>query len=207
MSEAPQVDVTQARTFVSELVGNAEAVKTMKDEDVVKEFTRVSGAISKHGYARPAEPPKEYKLTLPEKSALQQGDVEGIVAYAKEQKLSAAEAQRLVDRLHADRLAQGEGLKTRMATREKEWLKAFEQDKEFGGEKLAASTKAAQAVIDEFGDEELRAVFKETGYHHNPAVRRFLTKLGIAMAEDRPNKGGGGGGDNKDPVKVLYGGT
>jgi hypothetical protein len=202
----PKVDVAVARTFLNDFVP-ADTVKTMKDEDVVKTYTQYETGIKKHGYAKPAEPPKEYKLQLPEGTTLTSKDVDAVVSFAKEKKLSVEAAQLILNTRHETLKGHGESLKATIEQRTKEWQKATNEDKEFGGDKLAASTKVANAVLDEFGDDEFRKVLTETGYHAHPAVRRFLAKVGIAMAEDKPGGGAGGGGEKKDAVAVLYDNT
>lgn len=213
----PAVKPEDARTFLSEFGHNADALKGMKDEDVVKLHGQVStnytkrvqtetAAAQEKAKAAAIEAAKGLKLELPKDSKLVQADVDRVAAIARERGLSKEQAEVMLktqsDAVEAYEARLQEGFKAKRA----EWVKTVQDDKDLGGANLAATQKNAQRVIDTFMDTELRTFLKDSGYGDHPFMVRFLNKVGKAMAEDKAlGGGGGGGGGNKSPADVLYG--
>lgn len=221
-AEPPAVKPEDARTFLVELGHNPEALKTAKDDDVVKTYKTVNENVSKRTAATlKAEQEKatkaqtealaanktkwekgEHKLEVPkEKTLLTQADADEIAATAREQGLSIDQAKQA---LQARDVAYQTALKRQVAMSEQqrgEWVKTLEADPE-----LATMQKNSLRAIDKFMPQELRDKLKATGFGDYPPLVKFLSAVGAAMGEDSGAGGkGGGGGEKKDAASVLYG--
>jgi hypothetical protein len=72
-----------------------------------------------------------------------------------------------------------------------EWRKSAKADKEIGGEKFTENLKVAESALKQFGDTDLRALFKSPSPENpaglaignHPAMLRFLNRVGKAIAE------------------------
>ena len=124
------------------------------------------------------KPPEKYDLQVPDDSLLDESAVERIAAEAKKHGLSQDDAQDLLQR--TDRIAEED-----RDARERVWRSQVTDDKELGGDNLSKTTTLAQAAIERFGSDELRATLEATGYGSHPAVIRFLRDIGRAMSEDK----------------------
>jgi hypothetical protein len=133
--------------------------------------------------AKPAEPakpvaPEKYDLKLPEDSLLEAQHVDKIKALAKQNGLSNADAQALLDSEHNSVVTYIEEKKT-------VWLKQVTEDKEIGGDNLNRNVELAHRVLEKHGTAELKNELNRTGYGNHPELVRFLVRLGKASGEDQ----------------------
>ena len=71
------------------------------------------------------------------------------------------------------------------------WRQSAKADKEIGGEKFAENLKVAENALKQFGDPDLRALFKSPSPENpgglavgnHPAMLRFLNRVGKAIAD------------------------
>lgn len=208
----------EARTFLTEFGHSADALKGMKDEDVVKLHGTVSQRLSKEKppakddaaaqAAAAAAKASEVKVTLPEKSLLTKEDGDRIAAYAKEQKLD----QKAVDML----IRTENEATTRFLTKQmnehnnniKKWQETVKTDPVLGGDKLVETQRIAGLAIDRFvkTNPELATLMREGGYGDHPAVVKLWVAIGTAMGEDKGLQGKGpGSGEKKTAEQILYG--
>lgn len=161
--------------------------------------------------------PETYDLKVPD--GTDASVVERTVALARELGLDNAAAQKLADReveTHtANRTATEEAQKTFLKAYEPggtEWVKQDAAwraealaDPVIGGspEKLATSVELAQQALNKYGTNDLREQLKVTGFGSNPAVIKFLAKIGKAAAESPPVIGLNGKSGEKIPTAVL----
>lgn len=203
------VEPAAARTFLTEFGHNADALKTMPDPDVVKLHSTVAASIGKHA-PKPKEETGEVTLKLPEKTLLQAADVDRIKAYAKENKISQKEAERILNVEH--------DASTRFVQQQvdihsknlKDWHDTVTNDPEMGGANLVETQRLAALSIDRFvkPNAALATLMRDSGYGQHPAVVKLWRDIGKAMAEDAGLRGKGpGAGDKKDAATVLYGET
>lgn len=80
------------------------------------------------------------------------------------------------------------------------WVAEIRKDPELGGEKLQASTMAAQAAVRRFGGPDLRKFLADHGIGNAPPLVRAFAKIGLAMGEDTTGSGVGAGGGKPKPV-------
>lgn len=203
--------VTAARTYLADFV-DAEPLKAMKDEDVVKQHTRYTAAFDKHTKAgaektkaEAIEKAKGIKLELPKDSLLTQPEIDKIAATARERGLSLEQANELV-------ASQNEAVKAHVARQvesstkqREEWVKTVQNDPDLGGAKLTVTQRNSQRAIDTFLDADVRKFLRESGFGDHPGLVRALAKIGAAMSEDGRVGGDPGSGGKKTAEQVLYG--
>lgn len=141
----------------------------------------------------------EYKFDMPEGVELDQGDLAKFTDVAKELKLPADAAKKLVDIAAAREVARAEAF----AKQVEAWGNEVKADPELGKpENLALAKK----FVDTFGDDGLRDLLNSTGMGNHPAVVRALFKAGKAISEDTFVAGrSGGNAPPRDHASILYG--
>lgn len=128
--------------------------------------------------AEPAE--VEYAFTTPEGvESLDPKRLEAFTALAKELKLPADAAQRVVDMAAAEAKAAADAHVTLVQS----WADAVKADKVLGGDNLTASSVIARKAID-LGPPELKALLNSTGLGNHPAVFKWAHAVGVALSED-----------------------
>lgn len=209
---ANAVKPEEARTFVADFV-EPDALKAMKDEDVVKAHSKYKGAVDKitktsseKAKVEAIEKAKNLKLELPKDSKLHATDADAVLAYAREHGLSEEHAKAVLNHRN-DAVAKHEARqKANTEAKAAEWVKTVSEDPDLGGAKLVETQRQAQLAIDKFMPQPLRDMLRETKLGDHPEVVRFLRNVGATLKEDSPpNLGGGQGGGKKSAEDVLYG--
>lgn len=144
--------------------------------------------------AQPAAPaaaspvvPARYELTLPERSVLDQADVDRVTALAKEKQWSNEQAQAALDEM-------AEGLSTQHTTLRRE----LEADGEVGGAHLERAQLLATRVLDRFLPashplgQRFRLDLNKSGHGNYLPLVTLLARIGKAMSEDQPGAGAQG---------------
>lgn len=143
----------------------------------------------------------EYKFEAPEGVELNQDDLAEFTAIAKELKLPADGAKKLVDIAAKREIARAEAF----AKQVEEWGNSVKADKELGTPEALATAKK---TIDTFGTPELRDLLNSTGMGNHPEVIRLALKIGKAISEDTIVSGRGDGKTPpRDTASILYGNT
>ena len=129
----------------------------------------------------PAPPAEiDYTFTTPEGATpLDAKRVEAFTALAKEMKLPADAAQRVVDMAVQEAQAAAEAHTALVQS----WADEVKADKTLGGDNLTASAVIARKAID-LGPPELKALLNSTGLGNHPAVFRWAHAIGLALSED-----------------------
>ena len=123
---------------------------------------------------------------------------------AKELNLTQDQAQKLVTLQSEHVLALQKQADEQYAQTQKQWVDELKSDKELGGDKFDASLEVAKRPITKFGDDAFRSVLEESGLGNNPAVFKFMHKLGVAMGEDSAGMPSGGGSQDKSAADLLF---
>ena len=128
-----------------------------------------------------------------------------LVEIAKSYGISPENAQKLVADTHARQVAaQSEDAAAR-AKVDAENLDAIRADKDFGGEKMAASLQRAQQVVDKLEARVPGLKAKLEGAMNDPVVVRLFNILGEGNREDTFAAGGGNAsGAPKSLADLLY---
>lgn len=143
-----------------------------------------SGQANAQPSAAPAQPQPatepDYKFEMPEGVELDESGVAEFTTIAKELKLPADAAKKLValevKRVQAQQQAH--------ATLVESWAEQVKADKDLGGEKLQENLAVARKAIDEFGSPELKELLNSTGLGNHPEVVKLAFKIGKAISED-----------------------
>lgn len=127
---------------------------------------------------------------------------------AKELNLSQAQAQKLADMGASITQKQAGQTSALLEQARIEWTNNAKNDKEFGGEALAANMAVARKAMDEFGTPELKSLLNESGLGNHPEIIRAFYRAGKAISED--TFVGGGTSASKQPktdADVFYSST
>lgn len=141
----------------------------------------------------------EYKFDMPEGVELDQDDLAKFTDVAKELKLPADAAKKLVDLAAQREVARVQAFVEQV----KSWETEVKADPELGKpENLAIAKK----TIDTFGSPELISLLKTTGMGNHPELVRLALKIGKAISEDTFVAGRNNGTPPpRDAASVLYG--
>jgi hypothetical protein len=122
--------------------------------------------------------------------------------------LTAAAAQKLLDDTHANQVKGRADADAALAKQKAEWHDAIKADKEYGGDKFAASLQRAQKVVGEIDAKiapGLKQILDDSGYGEHPAVVRLFNYLGRENREDTFSGGTVGSAPGaKSLTELLY---
>lgn len=114
--------------------------------------------------------------------------VADFAAVAKELGLSQEKAQKMfgVMRPAADKYVREEHMK-----RVEGWVKASQEDKEFGGSGFKANLGVAAKAYKEFATPELRQLLDQSGLGNHPEMIRLFYRIGQKVSQDTGVTGAG----------------
>jgi hypothetical protein len=144
--------------------------------------------------------PEKYSLTLPEGGLLDQEDLTALETLARTKNLTNEQAQAALTEHNDALVAQGA-----------RFLEATNAHPEIGGAKLEAAQVNATRALDRFlpattpEGAALRSALNKTGYGNHPSLVLLLSRIGKAMAEDRPLGSGDTGGATRTVEQLFYG--
>lgn len=166
-------DTQDAGTATHDAGGTQNADQTTATADTTQ--ATQTGDASKDTTTAGAE--AEYKFEMPEGVELNQEDLAKFTDVAKELKLPADAAKKLVDLAAAREVARANAF----AKQVEDWGNQVKADPELGKPENLAAAKNA---IDTFGTPELRDLLNSTGMGNHPEVVRLAVKIGKAISED-----------------------
>jgi hypothetical protein len=169
----------------------SETADTGKTETVAAEGDKSDGKADTKEAAKgdekkpDAKAPTDIEVKFPDGWETDNEALAKFKPLAKDLGLDSAKAQKLVD-LFVDATSKaGEARQAKNEATLDGWLKDAKADKDIGGAKWDGTVANVRRVVREFGDDQLRSLFNDTGIGDHPAVLRFLNKLGSRMAEDK----------------------
>lgn len=188
---------------------DAAAAKAATDQAAADKVT-TDAAAAKKAADDAAKPIAYDTVKLADGSLLDKSDLEKVIAYATEKKLTPEQA--------ADLLTQREQAATDLTARQTEsfkkqidqWASDVKSDKDLGGANFDATLADVKLAMDKFAPEgsTFRKIVNESGYGNHPEFVRFVAAIGKAMKEDKGlgNAGGGGNTNNNDKPnhEVFY---
>lgn len=141
-----------------------------------------------------------YEYQMPEGMALDKSAADALTAFAKEQGIKPAEAQKLA------------AIGAQMVQRQQEahaqtvstWIEQVKTDKEIGGDKFDASLATSRVAMETFGTPELKDVLNATGLGNHPAIVKFFYQVGKRVSQDEHVSGKGGPSGEKDVAKIMF---
>lgn len=128
--------------------------------------------------------PDKYEFDCPEGVSIDETAVEEITPILKELKCDAKTAQKLAD-LHFKQLkAVIDKQNAEFDNTKKEWAKQLKTDSEIGGPDLNNNITYGVRLLNKFGSQDLKTLLVDTGLDRNPAMVKFLVKVGKELGED-----------------------
>lgn len=171
---------------------NPNSTESTQDDSILGEDPKKDGGSSILGDDA-AEDDSEEKLgapekyeafSLPENVTFDQEVLTSFEGLARKHGLSQKAAQEFVDLAINNENRNVETFKEQHATLMSEWTSAIKNDPEFGGVKFKETQERARRVIRKFGNDDLRASLKASGYGNNPELIKIFAKIDRAMGED-----------------------
>ncbi len=198
--EAPKATAPAVEAAPKSLLADEPAAKTGEAAPVADP--------AKTGEAAPAAP-EQLTLAAPKDSPLASTTVEKLTAWAREAKIPQAEAQKLVEALHAESVAGATAAKAKAEgdykALYKTWGDELRADKEIGGDQLAPSLAQAKRTLRVFATPEERAFLEATPFGNHPVLVKILARAGAKLSEDGYIGGAGNPAPPKTPAQVAYG--
>lgn len=145
-----------------------------------------------------------YDFSLPEGMAIDEKLAEAMSPVLKDIGLTRGQAQALAGALAAHRQAEAANGSREWADIQTGWVNSAKKDAEIGGARWDTSVATAQGALARFGTPGLKAFLTESGGGNHPEVIRFMARVGNAIAEDRPESGGAGGGRPREAAHLLF---
>ena len=145
-------------------------------------------------------PEGDYEFTMPEGVELNKELAEFATPILKEYNITQAQAQAMTEILVKQNQQQMENWQNTRA----EWAESTKNHPEFGGEHFEANVKAANALIDKFGDDDFKELLQTSGAGNHPALFSFMTRLSKSISDDVP-EGGEAASTQKSDADILYG--
>ncbi len=151
--------------------------------------------------AKPVVPDK-YELKLPENSPLNASHLDALASLAKEQGLSQAQAQAMLERDSASATAGVEFMRAKAEQMSKQWLEEAKADPDFGGAKFEENVSLASRALDElFPGVEIRKFMDVSGLGNHPSMLKGFAKIGRML---HPEKIIGNGAQPPDRAPLKH---
>lgn len=149
--------------------------------------------------AKTTDTPIEYSFKLPDGMELDKAAADEFVAFAKELKLPADQAQKVVDIAVRREQARIDQHKATVA----QWALDVKNDKEIGGDKLTENLAIAKKAF-ALGPPELKEYLDTSGLGNHPALIKWALKVGKALSEDRFVGGVTAPAEQRSQADILY---
>jgi len=159
--------------------------------------------------AKAGEVPEKYHLKLPDGVLIDEPMMTEFTAWAKDNKLTNAEAQRAAE-MHLKAVGVFASRQSaELAAQQRAWVDEIRNDREVGGAKIDETVAAARKVLDVFGTPQevarLKADLQRTGMGNHPILIKGFRLFAQFVGDDKVIIGAPKPSGPKDPVSVLYG--
>ncbi len=154
-----------------------------------------------------AEAPKtDWKLTAPEGVTLAAEEVGAIEAFAKENGLSQAQAEKVLARDVASRAAADAARETQATTIGETWRQEAEKHPEIGGPKLAAAVENAKRALAQYATPEERKAIADSPFANNPMFIAIMSRAAAGIRTEDTVLSGGSASKavELNPAKIMY---
>lgn len=162
--------------------------------------------------SKAADKPEEKKTTevtfdlkLPEGALLKPEYVDQMTTFAKEQGLSNAQAQSILERDAALAANTEKAQQEQLESIKDSWRQKASEDKEIGGTHFKENVENAYRALNAYGSQEFKDALNSTGFGNHPELIRVFSRIGKAMAEDKFVHSKGQSVSGTDHAKALYG--
>jgi len=176
----------------------AEGADVKPDEEEVKEEDQKDADQSEESTEQAEEQeetteekkPEELELSLSKDSPLDQGFIDGVAEFAKENELSNEDAQQILTHKEDAVLDYIEDGKVKLNSQADVWLKEIKSDPVLGGDNFEKSQQMALKPLNdprfvrEEDKQEMNKFLADTRIVDNPLVFRLFNSVGMAMSDD-----------------------
>lgn len=148
--------------------------------------------------------PEKYEFKL-EQSPLDKSYLESFQTYAKEQKMTQDQAQKLLER---ESFAVNEYLNKQNAEFEKtqsQWVEAIKQDQEIGGDNFNKNIELAHRALKKYGTPQFIQDLEQSGFGNHPELVRIFARIGKSIGEDSMISTNTNTGGKKSYEEIFYG--
>lgn len=175
------------------LLGDEPAIASTAPADVPKETTPAVVV------------PEKYDFKQPEGALLSKEHVDSLAQYAKAEKLTAEQAQKLYDREHGAVASFVKSQNDALAAKVKQWESEAKADPVIGGEKFVENLELAKRGLATAKVPNLAKFLNDSGYGSHPEVLRVFAMLGRNNANDSLVKSGAQEAGQRSDTELFYG--
>ncbi len=152
---------------------------------------KAAASAAKPAVETPAVVPEKYDLKIPENSLLDPASIEAVSLFAKENKLTNAQAQVILEREHGAAQAGVEAFKTRADAISQQWLKESMADKVIGGDKFKETALLANDALEKlFPGLEIKKIMDVSGLGNHPTVLKGFAEIGRMLRDPKLHPSG-----------------
>lgn len=203
MSE--QIQSTPAQSTPAAETNTGTTQETSSTQSTSPETVQAGQGQSTTQTQTPAQAEVVFDLKLPENTTLTKEYVDKVASFAKENGLTPAQAQKVLERDHAYFAETQKSAKENFEKQIGDWEKQVQEDKTLGGDNFAANMEFAKRGFEKFSTPELKKILNQSGYGSHPEVVRMFFAIGKAMSDDSFHKGGGTKAEPSTAGALLYG--
>lgn len=187
---AADVTVEQQREFLVKGGAKADEIAKLSEADLKTQYGTAKGAADKATAAKEVPADGKYEFKMAEGLTLPAELGESLTAYAKEHKLTRAQAQSLADLAGKQAQAFAKQQTDHLGAAVQQWTKDAKADKELGGGAgFDANLAVAQRGMKEiFGEGGLK-LLRETGLGNHPEIIRACLRAGVLFKNDTTEQG------------------
>jgi len=180
--ESVEVETQESTTEEASTEQPQEEVKTEETSEEVKEEQEQPKA------------PESYDLKMPEGVELDEKALEKFEPVLRELDLDNDQANKLAtvfgEHMQATVEAHNQNITESWNETKSGWEESLKSDPDFGGNNYEKNVEIALQAVEQFGGDELKEAFEQTGMGSHPAMVKAFTAIGKAISEDDFNKSG-----------------
>lgn len=186
-------EIEGKKTSIAEAAAEETRRAALSDEDRTAEDATAAEA------AKLSEVPETYDFKMPEGMEVDAELVTGLEAFATENKLSGAEAQKIADMGISLLSKQQELRETQFNEIKAGWLESAKTDKEIGADVSKGKESLAARAFNTIATPEMKELVDHYGIGNHPEMLRMFYRLSSLMGDDGmqiPGTGAGLGNSN-----------
>lgn len=153
------------------------------------------------------EVPEAYdfsSLELPEGVEIDDNLVETVSPIMKELELNQEQADKLAQAFAEHQQKQASDQAAAFEKQLNDWADQLKTDKEVGGDEFNANMAIARKAVETYGDDDLKSFMESTGAGSNPALVKFMHRVGQTLKEDGSAPGGAPNQQGQSREQRMY---
>lgn len=152
--------------------------------------------------------PEKYEFAFPEGFTADQSAIDEITPILQGLKCDNATAQKLADYHFKQMAALIDRQTAELESAKAQWTKELRADSEIGGPRFNDNLAYGSRLLNKYGSDDLKTLLVDTGLDRNPAMVKFLVKVGKVLGEDSWADSGAHGTSvpqsAEDVAKILF---